>query len=274
MAEDPPTRIAVAPDVQRTAAQAQDAFDRFCEVLRTAGTPERAAVGRWTVHDVAAHVAGGMEINVAMLAGQPSPAATIEGIAVLNDEVVAARRDLDLVHLAARIEETAAAYVAAVRAHADDPEVAWHAGLRLPLSTVVAAALGEALIHGYDVARATGAAWRIPAEAASAVFRGFVPLLPAYVAEDGPGRPARFGVRLRGPDPVAATFDFAGDGLTVRPGAVSGPVDCTVSADPAAFLLVMYGRMNPLRSAVTGRVVAWGRKPWLGLTLPDRFRRP
>jgi uncharacterized protein (TIGR03083 family) len=209
-----------------------------------------------------------------MLAGEASPAASIDGIAEMNEQTVAAHRDEDLATLAARIEEMAAAYLGAVRSRPGDPEIDWHAGLRLPLSTLVAAGLGEALVHGHDVARAAGLPWSIPAEEAAAVFRGFLPLLPSYLDEGGARRPARFEVRLRGADPVAATFDFSGGRLTVEPGRASGPVDCHLSADPPAFLLVMYGRMSPLRSAMTGRVLAWGRKPWLGLTLPDRFRRP
>ena len=51
-------------------------------------------------------------------------------------------------------------------------------------------------------------------------------------------------------------------------------VDCHLSADPTAFLLVMYGRQGPLRPALTGKVVAWGRKPWLAFRIPSLLQRP
>ena len=57
----------------------------------------------------------------------------------------------------------------------------------------------------------------------------------------------------------------------------SGPaesVDCHVSADPAAFLLLMYGRQGPLRPALTGKVIAWGRKPWLAFRMQSLVQQP
>ena len=50
--------------------------------------------------------------------------------------------------------------------------------------------------------------------------------------------------------------------------------DCRISADPSAFLLVNYRRRAPWRYVSTGRIVAWGRRPWLGLGLAGRFHRP
>ena len=44
-------------------------------------------------------------------------------------------------------------------------------------------------------------------------------------------------------------------------------VDCHVSADPVALLLVAYGRRSQWVPILTGRLVAWGRKPWLGVRL-------
>jgi hypothetical protein len=57
--------------------------------------------------------------------------------------------------------------------------------------------------------------------------------------------------------------------VTIRDGALTvtredGPVDCHVSADPVALLLVAYGRRSQWGPIVTGKLVAWGRKPWLG----------
>jgi hypothetical protein len=51
-------------------------------------------------------------------------------------------------------------------------------------------------------------------------------------------------------------------------------VDCRISADPAAHLLVTYGRSGPLGPALRGKITTGGRKPWLGLRLPRLFRQP
>jgi hypothetical protein len=53
-----------------------------------------------------------------------------------------------------------------------------------------------------------------------------------------------------------------------------GPVDVHVSADPAALLLVVYRRQSQWRHLAGGRLLAWGRRPWLALTLVGRFHNP
>jgi len=47
-----------------------------------------------------------------------------------------------------------------------------------------------------------------------------------------------------------------------------------ISADPAALLLFMYAREPQWKYIATGRLIAWGRKPWLALTLGGRFQKP
>jgi putative sterol carrier protein len=106
------------------------------------------------------------------------------------------------------------------------------------------------------------------------IFVGLLPLLPHYVDPEGAaGFTASFDIRLRGDPNARGRFEFDAGRLTVRQGD-AGKVDCRVSADPATFVLILYGRSNLLRPVLTGRVFASGRKPWLGLTLPGRFRRP
>jgi hypothetical protein len=41
-------------------------------------------------------------------------------------------------------------------------------------------------------------------------------------------------------------------------------VDCHVSADPVALLLIAYGRRSQWVPILTGKLIAWGRQPWLG----------
>lgn len=48
--------------------------------------------------------------------------------------------------------------------------------------------------------------------------------------------------------------------------------DCYILAEPVANLLVGYKRMHPLRAGMTGRVIAWGRRPWAAWRLGQVFR--
>ena len=65
-------------------------------------------------------------------------------------------------------------------------------------------------------------------------------------------------MRLRGHERFAFVFD---DGLTIEQD-TSEPVDAHLSADPVAMLLLMLGRITPSRAILSGKVTAWGRRPW------------
>ncbi|MGI8407888.1 MAG: maleylpyruvate isomerase family mycothiol-dependent enzyme, partial [Actinomycetota bacterium] len=52
------------------------------------------------------------------------------------------------------------------------------------------------------------------------------------------------------------------------------PVDCRISADPVAYLLVGFNRTSQWSAIAKGQLVAWGRKPWLSLTFAKLFDSP
>jgi putative sterol carrier protein len=51
-------------------------------------------------------------------------------------------------------------------------------------------------------------------------------------------------------------------------------VDCWISADPVAFLLVGYGRIGQWGPILRGRMMAGGRKPWLGFKFGGLLTSP
>ena len=138
---------------------------------------------------------------------------------------------------------------------------------------LTALALSELTVHGHDIAGGTGRPWPIPAEHAKLIVGTVCPeMLPLVVRpEAGRGGPMRYEVRLRGNGP--RYFVRIADG-TAEVRAASGPVDCVISADPVTFLLVAYGRMPLGRALLRGGMLAWGRRPWLGLRFKDLFFNP
>lgn len=269
-------RPAVPPvDLTRAARAAHSAAGQLVAMLRAVPDPDAAAIGHWTVRDVAAHLAGGAELYGGIARGTPSPAPTIEAVTALNDQIIGTLAGQDLPALADRIETAVAGLVAAAERHPGDPDVPWHAGLHMPLSTLLAAACGEFLVHGRDIARAAAVRWPVRADWARTVFLGLLPVVPYYLrAERAEGRPVRYDIRLRGESAARAVFAIERGALTVGTPVAGQRADCYLSADPWAFLLVLYGRTGPLAPALAGRILAWGRRPWLALTLPGRFRRP
>jgi MDMPI C-terminal domain len=153
---------------------------------------------------------------------------------------------------------------------ADQPIPSSNALMWTPEQTL-ALLLGEQLIHGHDIASAAGVPWPISQSDALLVADGAVRVLPDYLRPTGnPGRAMSFELRLRGGSRYR--IEITGDTATMTP---PGPrADCVITADPAAFLLVGYGRANPLSAALTGRIIASGRKPWLGLAFGRLFESP
>jgi putative sterol carrier protein len=65
------------------------------------------------------------------------------------------------------------------------------------------------------------------------------------------------------------------DGGTLRiEEPTDAPVDTHISADPPTLLLMGYGRIGPVKPALTGKLFAWGRKPWLGMKMATLIRNP
>jgi hypothetical protein len=53
-----------------------------------------------------------------------------------------------------------------------------------------------------------------------------------------------------------------------------GRPDVSISADPAALLLVLYKRRSQWPAIARGKLLAWGRRPWLAFSLAGRFHQP
>ena len=144
----------------------------------------------------------------------------------------------------------------------------------MPIATATCMALGELLTHGYDVARALARPWPITPAEASLVIAGVAPILPRFVEERAArGVRASYEVRLRGGPHLVLRFHDAA--LTVHRTIDAGPVDVHIAADPAAFLLVAYGRISQWGPILKGQMLAWGRKPWLAFMLkrlPESWR--
>jgi len=260
-------------DQDRVIAAADRGARQFCELLGTAGDPDARAIGTWRVRDVGAHLTG-VSAYTAMLRGVPSPARSIDGIAGWNASNVAAVADLDCAGLAARVADAYGEFLAEARRHPGDDLVGWHGGLQLPSSALCAVLAGEAYVHGWDIARALGRSWPLDPGDMRTTFLGLLPVLPHYVDPEGAdGLTATFDIRLRGDPDARATLAFT-DGRLSVPESSPDRVDCRISSDPAAFVLITYGRTGLLRPVLAGRILATGRRPWLGLTLPRRFRRP
>lgn len=255
-----------------------EAGPRLTTVLRAARHPAAPALGGWDLTQVATHISHAADTILAMTRGGGNLIENLDGLGTLTQVLVEGEGRRPLGEIADRIDVTVAAFLADMEAAGEDSSCSWLLqGSEMPLSTLTCHMLNELTVHGLDVARADGVAWPIDPSHAALILQGFVfPALHTLgrdvVVRDRAGsKQARFEVRLRGDGRVWLVFD-RGE-LSVE-GSARGRVDCHLSVDPSAFLLVAWARESQWPAIAKGRLLAWGRKPWLGIELRSWLRNP
>jgi SCP-2 sterol transfer family len=273
----------------------RDEVARVATLLRSIADPGVPAVGRWSLAEVAMHLSQAWAV-VPGLARQDlsSVYKEVPGlVGVAGDSLIrdvweladttslAVRSDpeRDLAVLADRIESRAQEYFSeCVGADPDAPRPWLVQGASVRQSTLTYHLLNETVVHGYDIAHAAGRTWRIePAHAAMVLGRFIVPVLQALDSRAMVNRAKAAGVRatydvtIRGGDSFHFIFDN-GELNVVEPSCRR--VDCHISADPAAFLMVVWNRQSQWTAIAKGKLLAWGRKPWLGPHFRALMRNP
>ena len=261
----------------RTTSQALlDAAGRTASLLTAVTDPARVArPTTWTIAETAAHIVAELGTHADLAESGRLPQLGDVSAAQRGRRANAAQlgefTERDLATLAAQVVPAAARAAGVIGSLPAGQLIASSNALMWTPEQTLALLLGEQLIHGHDIARAAGVPWPISQSDALLVADGAVRVLPDYVRPAGsPGRAMSFELRLRGGDRYR--LEIAGDTAAVTP--PGPPADCVITADPAAFLLCGYGRANPLTAALTGRIVASGRKPWLGLAFGRLFESP
>ncbi len=190
---------------------------------------------------------------------------TAAGMAEVNAKMLAEDGERDPAVLADRIDGLANEFDdVASRSRAGT--VDWLQGVRLPPSVVACHLLEECLIHGHDIAKATGRPWSIQRHHALLAVEGAVlPLIAAlsptaFVSQEKAGSfRACFELRLRGGGRTVMAFN---DGSLTLDAGRTREVDAHISADPSALMLVFIGRQGIWKPLLEGKLTAWGRRPW------------
>jgi uncharacterized protein (TIGR03083 family) len=281
---DPQPAVA-ALDREDALAAISTMTERFTALLRETEYIERPAAGTdWTLRETAAHVSIVLMGFSSAIAREPqalAPEQYLDGdfptrLAASNAATIAMVDHADAGRLADLITAGAQRFLR-LAAAADpqmDCETPWYGpGRTRTVDCLTALALSELIVHGLDIATGTGRRWPISAEHAKLIVGTVCPeMLPLVVRpEAGRGASLTYEVRLRGNGP-RFVVQVADGTAEVR--AVGGPVDCVISADPVTYLLVCYGRMQLGRAMLRGGMLAWGRRPWLGLRIRGLFFNP
>jgi len=255
-----------------------EAATQVGELLRSVRDPTAPALGEWNLSELAVHLAYAFDIVPALARRErDSPIGDLSDLSGATKRFVDDDPERDLDVLAERIETAAAAFLGATASAAADDPCPWLVeGSTLTIVVLTCHLLNEAVMHGYDIAKAYGRPWKIDRTVAALIFEGFI--LPVFrvldpramvVEKKAAGVRVRYDIRLRGAGRFCFFFD---QGAVTVEAPSSRKVDCHMSADPAALLLVAWGRINQWQAITKGQLMVWGRRPWMGLRLRGLLR--
>jgi uncharacterized protein (TIGR03083 family) len=260
-------------DLPTVAAAADRALDRVANLVHGIPDQRATALPGWSIAQTAAHLMGVIGAYIDIARGAGSPYTDLGKVAQTNDELMARITERTPAQLAAQIQALRPAVAAAVDQGPDGFQPG-HLGVPTLRSIAVSRVLGEAVVHGWDIARAAGRPWPIDPPDAALIFRGFLPFLPLFVhPENAKGLTARFDVRVRKFPEARAVFAFDDGVLTVEE-KPHGRADCVMSGSGPSLILVMHRRIGLAHPILRGQALAWGPKPWLGLKLISLFDPP
>ncbi len=259
-------------DHARARAELPGLAERTAALIRSVPDPDASIPhSEWTITDAAAHLVCALGWFIDFAGGWRSPVQPGEGAAA-NARAIAELGERDSDRLAQMYLDRVQSYLdVSANLPADQP-VYWHYGVVVTLSMVSCLAVGESLVHAYDIARTAKRPWRIDPQAASLFLGAVAPILPLIVHPDkARGLRASYRLRLRG----GPTFVMRIDNGKASVEPVSrNPVDVHISLDPVAAFLLIYGRVTQWSLLPQGKVLVWGHKPWLGMKFGSLLAKP
>lgn len=247
-------------------------YARLVEGLEDTSVPIPGS--EWTVRDAAAHLCGNGHRYAALATGEGSYSAIQMDAAYMAARarsIIDDNPETDPKKLADQIRDGYEHLIAVTATIPADQPVDWIGGLRPTLASTVSIVLGEPILHGYDVAAAVGVPWPIdPGYAALALasYRVFYPAI--FQPSASAGLEATYRIQIAGTDPFTVRI---ADGAYAEVPAAS-PADCVISADPAAALLVISGRLSQWPAIALGRITFTGDRPEIGPSFADLFVFP
>ena len=212
------------------------------DLLRSLGaTSDRIPDSAWSVREAAVHLICFARFYREFLDGTPSPVRDWDDLEVMNAAFFVALTEDQPGVLADLLEEATTAYSGEASHRRAEDRYPFHRGITLDVATELAIGTNELLMHGSDIAKATGQQFRgdeaaPPTLLGTAVFRaGLIPpdadRAEATLAFSASGRP----LYIYRMNPAGATTEAAEPGQRY---------DCVVDGPPLPLSLWLGGRVG------------------------------
>ncbi|MEU4219509.1 maleylpyruvate isomerase N-terminal domain-containing protein [Actinoplanes sp. NPDC026623] len=259
-------------------AAVRQAVHRFTTLVGSCPAPTRTlATKAWSVSDTAAHV-----LSIALLYNSlvdpdvPLPAVpgveaalkhtTVDTVSALNVLVLSHLTERDADVLCRELLEAVDRLHRATEHSDPDGVVRWLGGASVTIAGLLAHLTNELLIHGWDIARATGRPWPMPEADAALFFHLFFIDMVRHdhgvLIDTGVRQPARrVAVAFRSAYTPEAVVVLENGRCTIAPPGT--PADARITYRPARFNLMLFGRISVFSAVVRRDVVVGGPRPWL-----------
>lgn len=179
---------------------------------------------------------------------------TLQGMHELNAIGIAEVDSRDLKAIADRIEaDVARGSAGRAKLQGDEP-FALHAGVVAEVSAALSYALWDFLVHGFDIARACGRDWPMPAEDAARTMRAGLPAVRPWVRPEVLDGPRQHLVLAFAADTDALSLEVGEGRYVVEPAPFEAAGGAVV--DPVETVLAVSGRV-PARDPLVARLAEW-----------------
>lgn len=260
--------------------------DRAADLIASIDDMNRPVPGlEWTVGQVARHVTIAIRGNAASMSGRTEEfgqfVPDVEGYPARMAATISSSLAVEPVRDAKATAEALREAVNALLTQAmqqqpgDVVQTPWYGtGATLPVAMDTRLMLGELLVHGLDISRGLGRPWALAKDEVMLVVPAILTMMPRLFIPDGARNlTATIRVRVRGGDSTGVRMQRGA--IDVAPwGTLGVRADCTLLAEPVAFFLVAYGRRSQWPLIAQGRLLSYGRRPWLALSFRSHFVSP
>jgi hypothetical protein len=248
---------------ERVAAMIRDLPDTSVAVPRSA----------WTVGETAAHLAMASQGFASLAGGAPFVYGdgTVGSLSEANAEALRRSGERDGRVLADAILDATASLAGRLASAPSGAPVRSPVG-PMDLDMLGPYGLIHLLQHGCHIASALRRPMPVEGEHFELVLPFLAYFIPKVVdAEATRGLDACFEIRLRRGPRFCVTFDGGEATVTAEP---PRRVDCHLLADPATLFLVLVGVTSQWSGIARGKLLTWGRRPWLALRFVGFFEVP